>query len=254
MFNEKEAFETEVSSLKKQVAGWREQSYLWRMLSVVQFPATLVAVITTIVLYVTSDIIVHVDPKPSPGYYLTNQIQDKEFVMYAMQFVNLISTFNANNAGKQFEYAAEYLSGPIYGEFRNSYLNKKDPNSKLSEAIKLERTQVYFVDKYFVRIKRTEKENPLDNEVEVRFYGIYTKYLRGSSNPYLNSEAVLSVTLRTQPNNAFNPQGITITKFVVREPKRDTQQSLIEILKMEDREVQKSQRKGSKVKYSFFSY
>ncbi|MDR2338343.1 MAG: hypothetical protein LBE20_06865 [Deltaproteobacteria bacterium] len=255
MSEEKSVYIEEIARLKELASGFREQSYLWRMLSLIQVPATLVAVITAIVLYLTANIIVHVDPKPSPGYYLTDQVPDKEFVLYAVEFANLISTFNAKTAEAQFEYASKFLSPQFYHDFREKYLNKKDLNSEIMLATKLEKTQMFFIDKYFIRVKRIAAENPVNNKVEVRLYGNFTKFVKKNARLVTNTEVVLYVYLQTVPYTVFNPNGVVITGFEYQEPKSGVSESLQDELEREDKEETRiAKRKRQKVNFKFYSW
>ena len=245
----------EIAGLKEVAEGFREQSYLWRMLSIIQVPITTVSIITALVLYITADTIVYVDPKPSPGYYLTTQVPDKEFVLYALEFANLISTYNSQTAERQFEHASKFLGEQLYLDFREKYLNKANPTSDINNVLRLDRTQVFFVDKFFIRVRRINSENPVNNQVEVRFYGVYTKFIRGKDTPE-NNEAALFVTMQTVPNNTFNTNGIVITDFNFREQDaKTTSVRLRDRLEREDlaeeRVARENRRKVNFVKFSW---
>jgi hypothetical protein len=225
------------------------------MLSLIQAPATLVAVLTAITLYLTTNIIVHVDPKPSPGYYLTEQVPDKEFVLYAVEFANLISTFNAKTAESQFEYASKFLGAQFYHSFRDKYLSKADLNSEVNLAKKLEKTQVFFIDKYFIRVRRIPEKNPIENRVEVRLYGNFTKWVQNNAKLVTNNEAALYVEMQTAPNNVFNPNGIVITNFRYQELKPGSTDSLYRILEQDDGdEIQRAKRERRKVNFKSYSW
>lgn len=243
----------EIAEFKELAEGFREQSYLWRMISLIQTPVTVVAIVAALILYITADTIVQVDPKPSPGYYLTSQIPDKEFVLFALEFANLVSTYNSQTAERQFEHASKFLGGELYLDFREQYLNKANPVSNINDILRLDRTQAFFIDKFFIRIKRINNENPVNNQVEVRFYGVYTKFVKGSNKPD-NREAALHITMQTVPNTVFNPNGIVITAFRFEEWENRNgmmREELEQKDKEESRKAQESKRKVNFVKFSW---
>ena len=244
----------DMAELKALAEGFREQSYLWRMLSLIQTPVTITAIVAAVILYVTADTIIHVDPKPSPGYYFTSQIPNKEFVLYALEFANLISTYNSQTAERQFEHASKFLGGQLYLDFREDRLNKANPMSVINTILRTDVTQVYFIDKFFIRVERLNRDNPADNQVRVRFYGVYTKHLRGSNRP-VRLEAVLYVTMQTMPNTIFNRNGIVITDFEFKE--QEGSRNLRATLEKEDKDEMnkiresRGRRKANFVKFSW---
>jgi len=244
----------DIAELRALAEGFREQSYLWRMLSLIQTPVTIIAIATAMILYVTADTIVHVDPKPSPGYYLTSQVPNKEFVLFALEFANLISTYNSQTAEKQFDHASKFLGGQLYLDFREDRLNKANPMSVINTILRTDVTQVFFIDKFFIRIDRINSDDPVNNRVKVRFYGTYIKHLKNTNKP-VRAEAALYITMQTMPNTVFNRNGIVITDFEFKE--QEGSRNLRATLEKADRDElnkikeSRGRRKANFVKFSW---
>jgi len=175
----------------------KDQALMWRSLSLIQIPATLGAIIFSIVMWATREITLTVPSKPMPGHYAAQDIPDNEFVNVATDYVNLIATYQPGTARKQFEAAAAMLQEPLLSKFRDEMMN-----SELGAIENSSRTQVFFVDP----LKKTVRRQ--GNEVEVAVYGERVKYIAGQELQPVTSR--YRVTMTTIPRNVINPYGIVI--------------------------------------------
>ncbi|MCC6934036.1 MAG: hypothetical protein IT292_12430 [Deltaproteobacteria bacterium] len=191
---------------------YREQSYMWRALALIQFPTTAIAIIIAIVMYVSADVIVDVKPRPAPGYFLVEEIPEQEFIKYSIEFVNLISSFQPSVAERQFRHALNFLQGEFYGQFNIKYLQGlPSEQSRLSEIMQLQRAQMFYINRDLVVAQiENDPEDPRQDRVIVRVPGELYTFLNGVYQQNRIDYGVYYVTLQTIPNTAFNQNGITI--------------------------------------------
>jgi hypothetical protein len=133
-----------------------------------------------------------------PGIYAAQDIPDNEFVNVAMDYVNLIATYQPRTARRQFEEAEKMLKEPLLTKFREEMIN-----SELGAIEHSARTQVFFVDPLKTATNRR------GNEVTVSVSGERWKVIAGAELPVVTSR--FKVTMTTIPRNKINPYGIVIT-------------------------------------------
>lgn len=178
--------------------NYKDQALMWRSLALIQIPATLAAIIFSIIMWSTREITLSVPSKPMPGIYAAQDIPDNEFVNVATDYINLIATYQPGTARKQFEAAAAMLKEPLLSKFREEMIN-----SELGAIEGSARTQVFYVDPLKGSVIRQ------GNQVIVTIIGERIKYIAGQELPPVTSR--FRVTMTTIPRNVINPYGIVIT-------------------------------------------
>jgi hypothetical protein len=178
--------------------NYKDQSLMWRSLSLIQFPTTLVAIGFAVLMWSTREITLTVPSKPMPGIYAAQDIPDNEFVNVALDYVNLIATYQPKTARRQFEAASAMLKEPLLTKFREEMIN-----SELGAIENSSRTQVFFTDPLKTTVARR------GNDVTVSLIGERWKVIAGAELPTATSR--FRVTLTTIPRNTINPYGIVIT-------------------------------------------
>jgi len=178
--------------------NYKDQSLMWRSLSLIQFPTTLIAIGFAILMWSTREITLTVPSKPMPGIYAAQDIPDNEFVNVALDYVNLIATYQPKTARRQFEAASGMLKEPLLTKFREEMIN-----SELGAIENSSRTQVFFTDPLKTTVSRR------GNDVTVSLIGERWKVIAGAELPTVTSR--FRVTMTTIPRNAINPYGIVIT-------------------------------------------
>jgi hypothetical protein len=133
-----------------------------------------------------------------PGVYAAQDIPDNEFVNVAMDYINLIATYQPRTARRQFEAASAMLKEPLLTKFKEEILN-----SELGAIENSSRTQVFFVDPLKTGVARR------GNDVMVSIEGERWKVIAGAELPTVTSR--FRVTMTTIPRNQLNPYGIVIT-------------------------------------------
>ena len=178
--------------------NYKDQSLMWRSLSLIQFPTTLIAIGFAVLMWSTREITLTVPSKPMPGIYAAQDIPDNEFVNVALDYVNLIATYQPKTARRQFEAASAMLKEPLLTKFREEMIN-----SELGAIENSSRTQVFFTDPLKTTVSRR------GNDVTVSLIGERWKVIAGAELPTVTSR--FRVTLTTIPRNTINPYGIVIT-------------------------------------------
>jgi hypothetical protein len=178
--------------------NYKDQSLMWRSLSLIQFPTTLIAIGFAILMWSTREITLTVPSKPMPGIYAAQDIPDNEFVNVALDYVNLIATYQPKTARRQFEAASAMLKEPLLTKFREEMIN-----SELGAIENSSRTQVFFTDPLKTTVARR------GNDVTVSLIGERWKVIAGAELPTVTSR--FRVTMTTIPRNTINPYGIVIT-------------------------------------------
>jgi hypothetical protein len=178
--------------------NYKDQSLMWRSLSLIQFPTTLIAIGFAVLMWSTREITLTVPSKPMPGIYAAQDIPDNEFVNVALDYVNLIATYQPKTARRQFEAASAMLKEPLLTKFREEMIN-----SELGAIENSSRTQVFFTDPLKTTVARR------GNDVTVSLIGERWKVIAGAELPTVTSR--FRVTLTTIPRNTINPYGIVIT-------------------------------------------
>ena len=178
--------------------NYKDQALLWRSISLIQFPATLGALIFAGLMWSTRVINLTVPSKPEPGIHIAQDIPDTEFLNAANTYVNLVATYQPGTARKQFDVARGMLKEPVYTKFLEEMMGPE-----LGAIESTGRTQVFFVDPLRTKVERQ------GNEVIVTIVGERWKVIAGSSLPSVTSRYV--IRLSTIPRNPLNPYGIVIT-------------------------------------------
>lgn len=181
--------------------NYKDQALMWRSLSLIQFPATMAAIIFAFVMWCTREINLTVPSKPEPGIHAAQDIPDTEFVNAANTYINLIATYQPGTARNQFTVARSMLKEPLYTKFTDEMMG-----GELGAIESTSRTQVFFVDPLRTDIKRD------GNDVVVTLVGERWKVIAGSALPTVTSR--FTITLSTIPRNPLNPYGIVITNVV----------------------------------------
>jgi hypothetical protein len=178
--------------------NYKDQSLMWRSLSLIQFPTTLIAVLFAVLMWSTREITLTVPSKPMPGIYAAQDIPDNEFVNVAIDYVNLIATYQPRTARRQFESASGMLKEPLLTKFREEMID-----SELGAIEHSARTQVFFIDPLKTTVSRR------GNDVTVSVVGDRWKVIAGAELPTVTSR--FRITMTTIPRNKINPYGIVIT-------------------------------------------
>lgn len=181
--------------------NYRDQALLWRAISLLQIPATFIALVFAIVVYNNSDITLNVPAKPLPGHYSASELPDAEFVSAGTEYVNLIATYQPAVARRQYGRAREMLKEPMLSRFDTEMMDVE-----LRAIETTSRTQVFFVDPSKTTIIRD------GNEVHVTLTGERLKIVAGKELPVVETKFTISMT--TVPRNIINPYGIVIINAI----------------------------------------
>lgn len=178
--------------------NYRDQSSMWRSLTLLQIPATTIAILFAGLMWMTRSVTLEVPSKPLPGIYAAQDIPDTEFVNVATEYVNLVATYNPVVSRKQFELARAMLKEPLITKFKDEMID-----IELRAIESTSRTQAFFVDPAKTKIER------IGNEVKVSLVGERWKSIAGQEVPIVTSQ--YTVTMTTLPRNILNPYGIVIS-------------------------------------------
>lgn len=178
--------------------GYREQALLWRSLSLLQIPTTIILGLLCFALWSNREITLKVPAKPLPGVYTAQEIPDSEFIDVATNFINLIATYQPAVARRQFNFARQILQEPMLEQFNREMLV-----TELKTIESTSRTQLFFVDPTKTRVFRN------GSTVEVTLTGERMKLIAGRQLPAVTT--TFSVAMTTIPRNELNPYGIVIT-------------------------------------------
>ncbi len=185
--------------------GYREQAYMWRALSLLQFPATALSIAAALIMYFFADTIIEVPERPQPGYYSLKQLPDSQFINAATSVVNLIATYQPAVARRQFKTARKYLWEPALSEFEETMMG---PELRTIEETK--RSQMFFINPRLIKVERF----PDYDVVVVRIPGIRQKLI--GDKPLPTDQMVYYVKMTTIPRNVHNEYGIVVTDIRLR--------------------------------------
>jgi len=177
--------------------SYRDQAMLWRSLSLLQIPTTIILGVLCFALWSNREITLKVPAKPLPGVYTAQEIPDSEFIDVATNFINLIATYQPAVARRQFNHARQILQEPMLERFNREMLV-----TELKTIESTSRTQLFFVDPTKTRIFRQ------GNNVEVTLTGERMKMIAGKQLPAVTT--TFSIAMTTIPRNELNPYGIVI--------------------------------------------
>ncbi len=182
----------------------RDQATLWRAISLLQIPVTLLALILGIYLHFTRQTVLNVPPKPLPGTYIAQDIADTEFIEFATSYVNHVATFQYATARRQFIEARRMLWDKMISLFDEQFIN-----NELQKIETTSRTQMFLIDPTKTQINR---RGP--HEVDVIFVGDRTRVIAGKELPTEHSK--YTITMTTIPKNNFNHYGIVIINAILK--------------------------------------
>jgi len=184
---------------------YRDHAYIWRAVTILQFPVSVLGLGIALFFYYTADTSVQVPENPQPGHYSVKQLPDSEFIDVATKVVNLISTYQPHNARQQFFSARKFLWEPALSEFENSQVK-----NELRRIEETSRSQIFFIDTKQIKV---ERHRALD-KVVVRLPGIRQKLL--VQKPLKPDEMVFYVKMTTIPRNIHNEYGIVVVDLRLR--------------------------------------
>jgi len=177
--------------------NYQDQASMWRSIALLQIPATAIALMFAIFMWATRSVTLQVPGKPLPGTYPAWDIPDTEFTDVAIDYINLIATYQPAVARRQFDAAKEMLKEPLLTKFNDEMMV-----TELQAIEATNRTQVFYLDPTKTRVQRT------GNEVTVSVIGDRSKMIAGQELPIVTSR--FKVTMTTIPRNVLNPYGIVI--------------------------------------------
>lgn len=186
--------------------NFKEQAYLWRAIAILQMPATFLALLGWLIVFMTADITIEPPENPQPGRYSVKQMPDSEFLRAATDIVNLIATYQPMTAEAQFRKARTKLWEPALSEFeaRMIGINERDTNSEIWAISSSHRSQVFLVNNDLVRVQRF----PNKDIAVVRLPGTVQRII--SNEPLKSEEIVYYVKMTTIPRSAYNESGIVV--------------------------------------------
>lgn len=186
--------------------SYRAQAVLWRAIALLQIPATSLAIILAITLWMTRSITLKVPGKPLPGVYAAQEIPDTEFINFASDFLNLFASYQPNVVRRQYERASMMITEPFLTKFKNDILPLE-----LKAIETTSRTQFFFADPEAIKVERDGKN------VNVSFTGDRLKIVAGQELPLVKTKFI--ITLSMVPRNSLNPYGIAVSNFTTEEIK-----------------------------------
>lgn len=181
--------------------NYREQALLWRAMSLFQMPITALAIILALVIWNQRETHLEVPARPLPGFYEAGEVTDEEFKGRAREFINLISSYQPDNARIQFKHASRYLVEPALSRY-----NLEMMQQELQIIENTRRTQLFFIDP-----TKTEIERIGYDQVVVTFRGTREKLVAGKKVAGVISQ--FRIFLTTIPRNELNPFGIVISNI-----------------------------------------
>ena len=132
--------------------SYKQQAFLWRAIALLQIPATSLSILLALVLWGTRSITLKVPGKPLPGIYAAQEVPDTEFINFATEFLNLVTSYQPNVASRQFERAAMMVQEPFLTRFQRDFISLE-----LKAIESTSRTQFFFADPEGIKITREEK-------------------------------------------------------------------------------------------------
>lgn len=179
--------------------SYREQALFWRAMALMQMPATMLAMVLALFMWLTRSVTLNVPAKPLPGFIKTSEIPDEEFIDMATRYINLIATYQPAVARPQYNKAREMIKANMLERFDAEMLTEE-----LKAIETTYRTQTFFIDPSF-----TSKPSRKNGEVTVTLEGDRVKTIGGKELPAVKTRFL--VTMTTIPKNDLNPYGIVIS-------------------------------------------
>lgn len=184
--------------------SYKEQAYLWRAMALLQLPATLLALVAVVFLYISRNTIIEVPEKPLPGYYSVRQLPDAEFINVSSEIVNSIASYTSATAEDQFRQARKFLWEPALSQFEEEMIK-----GELKFINNAKRSQLFVVNRAMIVVTRF----PDADYVAVRVPGI--RYRAIGQKQFEPEEVIYYVRMTTIPRNVHNQYGIVITDMRV---------------------------------------
>ncbi len=181
--------------------SYRDQALLWRSLSLLQIPITILALVLTVLVFNNRSVTLNVPARPLPGVYELKELPDPVFVEAATQFINLIATYQPSTAQPQFAYARRMTFEPYLSRF-----DKEMMELEVRTIQSTNRTQIFFMDPSATTVQRGP------DGIQVTLIGERSKVVSGQFLPSRRSKYVLS--LNTIPQSDLNPYGIVVTNVI----------------------------------------
>jgi hypothetical protein len=178
---------------------YREQALLWRALALLQMPATLLAIILTLVIAVKSNPILEVPLNPLPGRYSSAELPDRIFIAHAMELVNLVASYQPSIARRHFKQVETMLWEPALSKFQAEMLE-----TELKHINETDRSQLFFVNQDKIKIERF----PERDLVRVRIAGVQRRLI--GTKPLPPQQIVYYVTMSTIGQQSLNRYGIVV--------------------------------------------
>jgi len=177
--------------------GYLEQSLMWRALSVLALPTTILSICLAVFTFLMADTRIEIPAAPEPGFYKLEDIPDHILTSKAKRLITLISSYQPDTAGNQFKEARKLLWQPALSKFQLEYINKE-----LGIIKDTARSQMFYIANSKTEIHR------FDEYVEVKIFGRRKKLLRDQLSKMDKVE--WSVRMTTVPPNVHNFHGIVI--------------------------------------------
>lgn len=178
--------------------SYRELAILWRAVTLIQMPIAAVALTLAIFFFVTADVVVEVPHRPDPGRYSVNKLPDSEFISVAVQFLNLVYTYQPYTAKKQFlNGARRYLWEPALTRFQEEHAEQELPAIK-----ELSRSQIFYINSRQMRVMRT------GNHVVIYVPG--TRHRLVGDTPLPPEDVAWWIKMKTIPHSIGNEFNIAI--------------------------------------------
>lgn len=213
----------------------RRAALRWRVLSVLQFPITLICLFYMLVWYAGGETIMKIPARPDPTILETEDLPDPEFVNVAVQFLNLVATYQPFTAREQFETARKLLADPASTEFEKTYIDQELPTIEESG-----RSGLFTFDINDIETERDEKTS----KVSVRVPGLRQQFVGKNELP--RQEMVYYFDLSVMKDAPVENYGILIVDIAVKEGRLD-QINAEDRKKRELRQAQSGE-KGKKTK------
>ncbi len=177
--------------------GYLEQSLMWRALTLLALPTTILSICLAVFTFLMADTRIEIPAAPEPGFYKLEDIPDKMFIGRAKRVLSMIASYQPDTAENQFKDVRKFLWQPALSKFQLEYLNKE-----LGIIKDTARSQMFYVSNDKTEIHR------FDEYVEVKMLGRRKKLLREQLSKMDQVEWTIRMT--TVPPNVHNFYGIVV--------------------------------------------
>ena len=157
----------------KRMADEAESScHFWRLLAVGQGVACCAIVTFGLLTFWARQVYFDVPATLIADRYPVQQLPDIEFKRVAMEYANLVSTYQFMSAQPQFESAQKLLVEPMHSRFATEILGRE-----LHAIRETHRTQIFYLDQEATEVERFE-----DDTVRVHVWGNRLRLVYGLDN------------------------------------------------------------------------